>query len=103
MIRRFLSKKPTALYTFRYERPDGEFREITVPSGHGRFRLPNQQAALELAERRLSEQFGDTLFLLEEQRKVDNPDHVDPAADAVRRSRMELHQRNYSYVGVTKH
>lgn len=100
MIRALLSSRPR-LFRVRYERPDGCYREITVPVGKGRLRLGSEAQALEIAERRLSEQYGDTLFLLEQQERVrrENPHYQDPAAELVRRS-PGLHQENYTLVSV---
>lgn len=59
-LRRWLSDRPTAVYSFRYEREDGMHREITVPSGEGRFKSGSVDEARELADRRLNEQYGGT-------------------------------------------
>lgn len=90
--RKFLSKKPAAIYKFRYERNGGQAREISVPVGFGRLRRGRLEAAREIAERRLDEQYGDMSIFHAEQINnyclvVDKPD---------------LHQSNYRLVGVKK-
>lgn len=103
-LRAFLSEgKPHRVYRLRYEREDGQYREITVPVGWARFERGTEAKALEIAERRLSEQFGDALFAAEAdlREKWQDPNYIDPAADVVRKS-PGLHQENYQLVSIER-
>lgn len=87
---KFLQKRPTAVYEFRYEREDGMHRTITCPVGWGRAKRGKYDDALELAERRLDEQFG--AKSIDAARKIDNVALVE--------ERPDLHQDNYTLVSV---
>lgn len=96
-LRRWHSKRATRVYHFRYERADGQFREIAVPVGRGRFRLGSEAEAKEIAERRLSEQFGDACLAAEARRREAEPGFTDPAAEVLRGT-FDLHQDYYELV-----
>lgn len=100
-IVKYAQKRPTAVYKFRYEREDGEWREITVPAGKGRFSRAKEADALALAERRLSEQFGDEAFRKEELMQEVSKGYLCPACEWLRHQ-PELHQSNYKLVKVTR-
>lgn len=87
---KFAQKRPTAVYLFRYEREDGMERTITCPVGWGRFKRGTLEAARELAERRLSEQFGEQSIV--EAHRINNVALVE--------ERPDLHQDNYTLVSV---
>lgn len=101
-MRTFFSRKPRQ-FKFRYEREDGQYREITVPVGKGLFKLGSEKQALEIAERRLSEQYGDTLFAAEqaERERRGDPNYIDLSAELVRSS-PGLHQKNYTLKEVRR-
>ena len=93
-LRSRLLSRPTAVYSFRYEREDGEFRTIDVSA-------PTMEEAREIADRRLNEQYGDMCLLLEEQRRQQDKTIVDLGADRIR-NRPDLHQDNYTFVSVER-
>jgi hypothetical protein len=93
--------RPTRVYSFRYERADGEFRTISVPVGYGRFKVGSEAEAKEIAERRLSEQFGEMCFTLEARRQEVEPNFVCPGAELLRGT-TDLHQNFYALVAVEK-
>lgn len=110
-----LSKRPTAIYTFRYEREDGEFREISTAAGEGRLRPARQAPALELCEQRLQQQYGnqprvETVFDDDqgnwtERTVFDQPPRirqVQPDGSVVVVERPDLHQDHYKLVSVRK-
>lgn len=99
-VRSTLSSGPT-VYRFRYERPDGAYRNITVAVGRGRFRRGRQTDAHEIAERRLSEQYGQALFIMEQQQRETNSVYIDATAERIRNS-QGLHQDNYTLVSVVE-
>ena len=100
-MRTVLSKKPTALYSFEFRLDDGHARFITVQSGVGRFGRASEADALELALRRLNEQYGDQVFADELRKQLAMPGYVDPGA-ALLRADPSLHQSNYRLVGATR-
>jgi hypothetical protein len=98
----FFSRKP-AVYTVRYSRGDGHYREITVPTGRGRFKTGSQKEALEIAERRLHEQYGDGVFQRErrEQEIRGVPSLVGTDAEFLRLN-PNLHQDNYTLDSIRR-
>lgn len=98
----FFSSKPT-VYRFRYEHENGHWREISVPVGAGRFRRGSQKRALEIAERRLHEQYGDGVFAHENRvrQTLGNDSIVTPEANLLR-GNPDLHQSNYRHVSTSK-
>lgn len=115
-LRTFISSKPTAVYIFRYEREDGEFREINVPSRPGRLRRTNQDEALALANRRLNEQYGyqprKVTGVNEDGAEIETTVFDQPPRIATRRTdgsnmidmieRPDLLQENYKFVSVKR-
>jgi hypothetical protein len=89
---RWMRKRPTAVYEFRYERADGMHRTITCPVGWGRFKRGKEDDAFELAERRLGEQFG--------QESINYAHSINNVAQV--EERPDLHQDNYELKQVTK-
>jgi hypothetical protein len=89
---KWMQKKPTAVYEFYYERPDGEFRIISTSTGTGRFKRGKESEGMEIAARRLGEQFG------EELRRACERDGIPCLLD----SRPDLHQDNYELKRVTR-
>lgn len=87
-------------FQFRYAREDGQYREITVSKS-------TEAEARELADRRLSEQYGDACLAAERQIAdaqaeqgvpVENR-HVSAAAQLLR-DNPALHQDNYTLASV---
>lgn len=107
-LRRILSPRASRVYKFRYENPDWlmesgrpHYREITAVAGEGRGRLGNEAEARELAERRLSEQYGDALI----QQVLDRRETVAGYSnEAFERLEAEprLHQSQYQLVSVKR-
>lgn len=89
---KYVQNRPTAVYEFYYERPDGMSRTITAPTPKGRFKRGKEDLARELAERRLSEQYGEQSIAYA--RKINNQALVEEYPD--------LHQDNYQLVSVRK-
>lgn len=123
-LRRYISARPTAVFKFRYENPDflrengkPHFRVITVPVGFGRFKPGREADALEIAERRLNEAYGQAALDREERIRLGTPvhdaegtlieyqggipGHIDPAADKIRHI-PGLHQDGYKLVSAER-
>lgn len=86
----FFRKRPSAVYVVRYERVDGHYRTVTVGVGRGRFKWGRKKDALEIAERRHNEQYGEAAL-----------DRGDPQAEALSRQ-PSLHADLYHFVSVKK-
>lgn len=76
-------------YVVRYSRGDGQYREINM-------RAASEQAALEIAERRLHEQYGDGVFDRENREREAAGDGRELAEANLLRQNPDLHQDNYS-------
>jgi hypothetical protein len=115
-LKAFLSNgKPHRVYKLRYENPNylrengkPHFRVITVPVGWGRFERGTEAAALELAERRLSEAYGAIAYQREAGIREGThgsfpaiPGYVDPAVEKIRHL-PDAHQDNYQLVEVRR-
>jgi hypothetical protein len=107
-LRRILSPRASQVWKFRYENPDflmesgrPHYREITAVAGEGRFRRGSKEEALALAERRLSEQFGQALVSLIEQKRETVAGWTDPAAEKLLAD-PRIHQDNYHLVSVQR-
>jgi hypothetical protein len=91
-LRDIFGTGPSQVWRFRFEREDGEFREISVPVGLGRFKQGSEEEARTLAEQRLQEQFGDAI-----------PDNDRGAtARELMAQYPDLHQENYRFVSARR-
>jgi hypothetical protein len=114
-LRRILSPRASRVYKFRYENPDflmesgkPHYREITAVAGEGRGKVGSEAEARDLADRRLSEQYGQALLDREQRVREGNgnPAQAIPGYEEVAAQRLRadprLHQDNYVLVGVQR-
>jgi hypothetical protein len=97
----YVQKRPTNVFRFHYANEEGQARSISCPVGWGRFNRGTEDAAYELAERRLGEQFGDECLAKEDRIREQRGNYQDPGAQLLR-DRPEIHQDNYTLVKVER-